>query len=150
MLSVEVRYRLADAEDWPFLRIEPARYFWRNPDAPDQPWEVDSLPSHSDVRELLPRDVLPRHVVTRVTDTSTGNFFECAYHLWGSPGEVCLVTRQVSAKREQELVLSGTVPFKENGSQVVRIELTDVPSIRANTFMWGHGGDEPSLDVLRA
>ena len=152
MLSVEVRYRQKGESGWQAFAVDPLHYFWSDPDNPARPWEVDSVPKHNDVHELLPL-VAPgslQTVITRVSDSQSEDYFECAYQFWGSRHDyVCMISSQRAQRKERELVFSGNVPFKENGSQVVRVSLNDpIPRVTVNVFMWGPAGDDQTLNML--
>jgi hypothetical protein len=152
MLEVQVGYKQVDASDWHLVRLDPTDYFWRDPDQPGADFEVDSEPEHNHVAELLPPDVIDRlqYAFTRVIDAINGSSYECAYHFWGGLNDyVCLVTCQQQAATGKELIFSGRMPFKQAGSQVIRVVLDEpMPQLTMNSFMWGPGGAAESLDML--
>lgn len=152
MISIEVRYKLIGASQWQRRQMTPSEYFWVDPGCPNDMWEVDSITKHNHFEELLAiaeADQLEQGI-TCVTN-SNGDYFECVYHFWGgSENYVCLVTRHLKMTTARELIFFGSVPFKENGSQVVRVALENSsPRLTMNCFMWGPGGDYRSLDMVR-
>lgn len=152
MLDIQVGYKLLEASDWLLVRLDPADYFWRDPEQPGAEWEVDSVPQHNSVTELLPPDIIDRvqHAFTRVSNAVSGSYYECAYHFWGRLDDyVCVVTHHLESQTGRELIFSGSMPFKENGSQVIRVMLDEpMPQLTMNCFMWGPGGDAESLSLL--
>ena len=152
MISIEVRYKLAGASRWRYRRPKPSQYFLVDPDSPGGTWTIDSVPKHNRIEQLLSLAETDRleQAVTRVS-SSGGKYLECAYHFWGNFEDyVCLVTRQRTAGVERELIFCGSMPFKTNGSQVVRVALDGTtPILTMNSFMWGPRGDDRSLDMRR-
>jgi hypothetical protein len=152
MLSIDIRYQLTGASDWLEVQLEPSTYF--GPDAKDSDgnWDIQGTPRHGHVTELFPLagGQQLRNAMTRVKDTITGDYFQCAYHFWnGNRDHVCLVTHQNGPVVEREVIFTGNVPSLDNGSQVIRITLDDsIPQLTSNAFMWGSGGDEHYLDML--
>ena len=152
MISIEVRYKLVGASQWHRRQLTPSEYFWADPDSSKHTWDVDSVPKHNQVGELLSigaADELEL-AITRVSN-SIGEYFECAYHFWGSSEDyVSLVTHHREEGTRKELIFCGRMPFKDNGTQVVRVALDDqIPRLTMNCFIWGPGGDDGSLDMLR-
>lgn len=151
MLDIQVGYKLLDASDWHLVRLDASDYFSRD-SALAADLQVASPPQHNHVAELLPPDIIDRlqHAFTRVSDAINGASYECAYHFWGSPNDyVCLVTHQQDGATRRELIFVGAVPFKDDGSQVIRVALdAPMPRLTMNCFMWGPGGDAESLDML--
>jgi hypothetical protein len=150
MLDIQVGYKLLDASDWHLVRLDPSDYFSRDSARADL--QVASPPQHNHVAELLPPDIIDRlqHAFTRVSDAINGTSYECAYHFWGSANDyVCLVTHQQEGAMRRELIFVGAMPFKAEGSQVIRVALdAPMPRLTMNCFMWGPGGDAESLDML--
>lgn len=151
MLDIQVGYKLVDPSEWQLVRLDVADYFWRDPKGPEAELEVDSATQHNHVIELLPADIIDRlqYAFTRVSDAINGSYYECAYHFWGSAYDfVCVVTHHVESRTGKELIFSGALPFRPNGSQVIRVVLdTPMPRLTLNRFRWGPGGDAESLDL---
>lgn len=152
MLEIQVGYKQADAPEWHLVRLDPCDYFTRDPQLPEADFEVDSEPQHNHVAELLPPDVIDglQYAFTRVVDAINGSCYECAYHFWGGVNDyVCLITRQRQSATGRELIFSGSMPFRQEGSQVVRVTLDEpMPQLTVNSFQWGPGGAAESLDML--
>lgn len=150
MVKVEVKYKARGHSEWTSLEISPADYFWRDADATSGLWDIDSVSEHAHVARLLP-DVPLEFATVRITNESDA-FREHAYHYWGGEGDyTCVATRSSAGVAERELIVSGRMPFKENGSQVIRISLdATVPVTTMNCYMWGSGGDEYSESMLAA
>lgn len=152
MLDIQVGYKLVEAADWHLVRLDPSDYFRRDPARPNADPQVGGQPQHNHVAELLPPDILDRlqHAFTRVSDAINGASYECAYHFWGSANDyVCLVTHQQESGTRRELIFFGAMPFKQDGSQVIRVALDEpMPRLTMNCFLWGPGGDAESLDML--
>jgi hypothetical protein len=153
VLDIQVGYKLVEPSDWQLVRLDAADYFWRDPDRPGVDFDVDSAPQHNHITELLPADIIDRvqYAFTRVSDAINGSYYECAYHFWGSIHDfVCVVTHHLESRTGKELIFSGALPFRENGTHVIRVALHDpMPRLTMNCFMWGPGGDAESLDMLQ-
>lgn len=150
MVKVEVKYKARGESEWTSLDIPPADYFWHDADATEIPWNIDSVSEHIQMARLLP-EVSVEFATVRISDGS-GAFREHAYHYWGCAEDyACIVTRCSTGLVERELIFSGRMPYKENGSQVIRISLdADIPVTTMNCYMWGIGGDEYSESMLAA
>lgn len=151
MLEIDVRFKAADDEEWTVLELSPEEFFWHDPDAPDGPWDFDSVTEHLHVARLIPGTPV-KFAKERVTDLETRNFQECAYHYWGGPEDyVCIVTHSCAGKVSRGLIFTGAMPYKVNGSHTVRVQLdADTPLTTMNCFMWGTGGDEYTDNMLGA
>lgn len=153
MITVQIACKPVAARVWKHMEMQPSEYFWTDPDDPTQQWDVDSAPKLDLISQLLNSigsDPLEQ-AVTTVTNAETRDYRECAYHFWRDhESYVCLVTDKRGDRTEKEVIFAGIIPFGENGSQVVRITLHEaVPLVTMNMFMWGVGGDEHSIDMLR-
>lgn len=146
MIEVQVRVKLRGEVAWAELDVAPEEYFWRSDDLP---WSIDSEPGHLHPSRLVPGRPVELAIV-RVTDTATGSFHEGAYHYWNGPEDyACVVTWNREGKVTRELIFVGRMPYRENGSQVIRVNLDgEVPTTTMNCFMWGRGGDEHSESML--
>jgi hypothetical protein len=151
VLEIEVRYKKPGVTAWEALRFSPSEYFWRDPDQPNGPWTFDDVTNHLHVAELV-KDQPIEFGVTRVTDVSSGSYIHCAYHYWGGKEDfTCVVTRSTPDGISRELIFSGRMPYKDNGSHLVRVTLDgDLPVTNTNIYMWGEGGDEFEESVLGA
>ena len=153
MIKVQIACKSIADGVWKHIEMQPTQYFWVDPDDPTREWAVDSTPKHDLISQLLSsiQSEKLEKAVTKVTDDETGDYCECSYHFWRDhESYACLSIFRMGNKIEKELIFAGVVPFKDNGSQVVRVTLDDsVPVVTMNTFMWGAGGDEYSLDMLR-
>lgn len=153
MLTINVQYKLLGDSNFSDFMIEPRNYFWRDMDNPAEPWEFDSEPIHNHVADLLNLDdqQILEYASIHVRNTKTGDYQECAYHFWHSRDDyACLVTHSSAGRICRELIISGNVPFKDNGNQVLRIQLDGAfPLLTMNYFMWGKNGDEYSQNMLR-
>ena len=146
MMEVDVRVKLRGEEAWTALDVSPEEYFGP-PD--DLPWSLESEPEHLHPSRLAPGKPI-EFAIVRVTDTASGAFHESAYHYWNGPEDyACIVTWNREGAVTRELIFVGRMPYKENGSQVIRVNLDgNVPITTMNWFMWGRGGDEHSESML--
>jgi len=152
MLTVTIKYRTASQEAWTAFHVDPNDYFWHDQDSPVRPWKVDDTPMHDRIVEYLPLEARAQLIaaVVRASDPSNGDFWEAAYQFWNTVDDwVAVTTARVGGESWKELILSGTMPLLENGSQVIRVRIDqEFPQITMNTVMWGQNGDAQSRSLL--
>jgi hypothetical protein len=152
MLTIMIRYKTKKQLDWQTLSVSPADYFWVDPDLAVQSWDVDSAPKHGQAVAYLP---VPRssvlYTVVRVENSTTQDYWEVASEIVGANSSVSITTAKIEGRSYRELVFTGDMPLKDNGSQVLRVNLSaEIPQITMNTLMWGPAGDDESLNLLRS
>ena len=151
-ISIAISYRRRGETEWREVILDPNDYFWKDPDAPDGIWEVDSVARHTETFSYLaekPSEIeFLRHVAE---NPKTGARQFRFYHHWanGQSYSCYVQTKIPSEESRKELIVSNALPFKENCSEVLRFDLaTDEPQLLLNIIMHGAGGDEHSINVF--
>ncbi len=150
MLTITVRYQL-DGKNWQERQLSPEEYFWVDPDESGEPFKPTSVTNFDDASDLVPDSERQRvtALVTDILDSTTNESFKCAHSYYrGTESYVCLTTHTNGGKVSRELIVTGEVPFRPEGNQVIRIAIEgDTAALNMNWVGWGKGGDEFGYNI---
>jgi len=135
--------------------LTPEQFFWPDPDEPNEQWVIGVSPwlheNISDYISVQPSSISRANV--QLVDRVTGESQLIHYHYWAGPRNYTSIVdwEQPGKPRHKELIHVHDLPCFENGSQVIRIDLSsDYPTATLNSIMHGRNGDEFSIDLLNS